>query len=100
MQILANVLDKVAPQPVGKSVFRATCPLCLGGVRRVRRSLLDRLRGLLMPRGHALYRYHCTAPACAWTGSLTRRVGGRNLYGAAGSRRHVLDPARMSGFGD
>ena len=100
MQTLAIVLDKTAHPPVNKASNKVACPLCQGNVSRVRRSLLDRLRGLFVPRGRALYRYHCAASACAWTGSLERRAGGRNLYGAAGSRRHVLDPARMSGFGD
>ena len=39
---------------------------------------------------------NCCALACAWTGSLEHRVGGRKLYDASGSRRHVLDAARMS----
>lgn len=87
-------------QTIAIAPSKTACPLCQGRVNRVHRSLLDRMRGFFMPRGQALYRYQCMASACAWKGSLTRSVGGRNLYGAAGSRRHVLDPARMSGFVD
>ena len=83
-------------------VNKAACPMCQGSVSRVRRNFLDRLldplRGLFVSRRHALYRYHCCASACAWTGTLVRRVGRRDLYGASGSRRHVLDAARMSGL--
>lgn len=100
METYANVLDKTASRPDNKVSCTPVCPLCKGRLNRARRSLLDRLRGLFMPRGRALYRYRCHASACAWTGSLTRRVGGRNLYGSAGTRRHVLDAARMAGFGD
>ena len=93
MQMQAN--PTIPSSPLNKPA----CPVCQGSVSRVRRSRLDRLlhqlRGLFVPRHHALYRYHCSASACAWTGSLQRRVGGRSLYGSTGARRHVLDPARM-----
>ena len=94
-----------APAKLGHPVLKKerlkpVCPLCKSGVSRVRRGVIDRLRGLFVRRGHALYRYHCTSSACAWAGSLSRSVAGRNLYGASGSRRHVLDAARMSGFAD
>ena len=75
---------------------KPTCPSCRGSVDRVRRTLLDRLRGLFVPRRHVLYRYHCCALACAWTGSLQRKASGRSLYGSSGSKRRVLDAARMT----
>ena len=80
---------------------KPTCPACQGTVDRVRRSLLDRLRGLFVPRQHVLYRYHCCALACGWTGSLERKLklSGRSRYGPTGSnRRRVLDAARMTGM--
>ena len=83
---------------LAKSSTLPTCPVCQGSVGRVRRSLFDRFLGLFVARGHVLYRYECCATACAWTGSLQRSAGGRNVYGAAGSRRHVLDAAQMSEF--
>ena len=79
--------------PVGKPA----CPLCEDSVRRVRRSLLDRLQGLFVSRLHVLYRYQCCASACAWTGTLERRVGKRNHFDVDTPRRLVLDAARMSG---
>lgn len=79
--------------PAGKPA----CPLCEGSVRRVHRTLLDRLQGLFVSRRHVLYRYQCCAPACAWTGTLERRVGKRNQVDVDSQRRHVLDAARMSG---
>lgn len=72
------------------------CPQCQGLVKRAHRTVFDRLRGLFMPRGQALLRYRCVSPSCAWTGSVERPARGRNVYGAAGTRRHVLDAARMS----
>ena len=79
--------------------YKPVCPLCKGTVDRVPRSLLDRLRSLFMPRGRVLYRYQCWAPACAWQGSLKRHAGRRNVYGAEGSRRHVLVAAQMTEVG-
>ena len=75
----------------------AACPLCQGTLARTARKpidrLLDGLRGLFTRR-RPLYRYQCWAAGCGWQGRLARRAKGRNLYGAAGSRRHVLDAAR------
>lgn len=84
--------------PVHRS-DKPVCPLCEGMVDRVPRTLLDRWRNLFMPRGRALYRYQCWAPACAWQGSLKRHAGRRDVYGAEGSRRHVLGAAQMNGTG-
>ena len=79
------------------SAMKDACPMCEGSVSRVHRSLLDRLFGLFVSRRHVLYRYQCCSAACAWTGTLERRVGRRNLRDVSGSGRHVLDAARMSG---
>jgi hypothetical protein len=95
MQDLDTFFVKPAYQASDKPARRPACPLCHGSVKRVRRSLLDRLRGLFMRRGHARYRYRCTAPACSWSGGLSRGLGERNIYGAGGSRRHVLGAARL-----
>ena len=79
-------------------VHKPACPKCDGSLSRVHRSLLDRLQGLFVSRRHVLYRYQCCASACAWTGTLERRVGRRNARDVSGPRRHVLDASRMSGF--
>ena len=81
-------------------VSRPPCPSCQGRLRRVRRTLFDRLRAYFLPRAQVLYRYRCCASSCAWTGSLEHSVYGRNAYSDAPAGRYVLDPARMSGFGD
>ena len=78
---------------------KPACPLCKGTVDRVPRTLLDHLRTLFLPRGQALYRYQCWVPTCAWQGNLKRRATRRNVYGAEGSRRHVLGAASMMDAG-
>ena len=80
--------------PIHRS-YKPVCPLCNGTVDRVPRTLLDRALSFFLPRGQALYRYQCWVPNCAWQGNLKRRAARRDVYGADGSRRHVLVPAQM-----
>ena len=81
--------------PPNHRSLKPACPLCTGTVDRVPRTLLDRVLSHFLPRGQALYRYQCWVPTCAWQGILKRRAGRSNVYGAEGSRRHVLGAARM-----
>ena len=85
-------------QPSHRS-FKPVCPLCKGTVDRVPRTLLDRVQSLFLLRGKALLRYQCWVPTCAWQGNLKRHASRRNVYGAGGSRRHILGAAQMSDVG-
>ena len=76
---------------------RLVCPDCRGDLERVRRSLLDRLVGLIVRSR----RYRCTRAGCGWNGLLQGRIRRHGAYRSyrplEGARRAPDTPERARG---